>query len=99
MDDHGDDDDGFVEDDERMCNEAADDGDDVAQPGEIDTFARVDTIDAADAKYGFARYGDGPERLGWLVNMHATIVRDAKWAGGLAAVDYYFLQENGERFK
>lgn len=27
-------------------------------------------IDAMDAKMGFERFTDGPDRLGWLVNMH-----------------------------
>lgn len=30
----------------------------------------IEKLDAMDAKMGFLRYQEGPERLGWLVNMH-----------------------------
>jgi len=28
-----------------------------------------------------------------------TLLRDEEWSGGMAAVDYYFLAEDGTRFK
>ncbi|XP_037072699.1 DNA polymerase epsilon catalytic subunit A-like [Pollicipes pollicipes] len=54
--------------------------------------------DAIDTKFGFCRARDVCERVGWLLNFHATEVldEDKRLVG---AVDYYFLQENGGRFK
>jgi hypothetical protein len=56
------------------------DGDDaepatVNEGGYKDDFGEsaaddIRQIDAMDSKMGFARYTDGPEKLGWLVNMH-----------------------------
>ncbi|KAJ2688424.1 DNA polymerase epsilon catalytic subunit, partial [Coemansia spiralis] len=56
-------------------------------------------IDEIDAKFGFERYQEGPPRLGWLVNMHATSVSDAERGSTRAAVDYYFLEQDGGAFK
>ncbi|CAG0909608.1 unnamed protein product, partial [Cyprideis torosa] len=54
--------------------------------------------DQIDAKYGFERYKATEERLGWLINMHPTEVMDAD-KRLRSAVDYFFVQENGDRFK
>ena len=35
-------------------------------------FEDVRTNDLLDSKLGFDRYEDGPERLGWLVNMQSV---------------------------
>lgn len=46
-----------------------------------------------------------PGRVGWLINMHPTTVTSeamtgkSEFAGGLSAVDYYFLDEEGGSFK
>ncbi|KAI7849576.1 hypothetical protein BDC45DRAFT_551393 [Circinella umbellata] len=56
-------------------------------------------LDELEERFGFERYNSGPERLGWLINMHATLVPDPEWATGRAGVNYYFLDENGETFK
>lgn len=51
-----------------------------------------------DAKFGFDRLQDSSERIGWLINMHpADILDDDKRL--ISAVDYYFIQEDGGRFK
>ncbi|THH26723.1 hypothetical protein EUX98_g7459 [Antrodiella citrinella] len=38
-------------------------------------------------------------REGWLVNMHPTLVKDPDHPGGKAAVDFYFIQDDGGMFK
>lgn len=46
-----------------------------------------------------------PGRIGWLINMHPTTVTSesmvgkSEFAGGISAVDYYFLDEEGGSFK
>ncbi|XP_011882583.1 PREDICTED: DNA polymerase epsilon catalytic subunit A [Vollenhovia emeryi] len=51
-----------------------------------------------DGVYGFRRVTDARERIGFLLNMHATeIVEDDKRL--LSGVDYYFIEEDATRFK
>ncbi|KAK3853994.1 hypothetical protein Pcinc_039493 [Petrolisthes cinctipes] len=54
--------------------------------------------DVIDAKYGFVRYKGAPEMVGWLLNMHPTEILDED-RRLVSAVDYYFIQEDGSRFK
>ncbi|XP_015122503.1 DNA polymerase epsilon catalytic subunit A isoform X1 [Diachasma alloeum] len=52
----------------------------------------------ADHLYGFDRVTDNKERIGYLINMHATeIVEEDKRL--ISGVDYYFLEEDCTRFK
>ncbi|KAF2353056.1 DNA-directed DNA polymerase family B exonuclease domain [Trinorchestia longiramus] len=71
------------------------------QYGEGGSDHRLQTAlenDAVDQKYGFARHKEHSERVGWLLNMHSTeILDDDKRL--LSAVDFYFLEEDGSRFK
>ncbi|XP_014670833.1 PREDICTED: DNA polymerase epsilon catalytic subunit A-like [Priapulus caudatus] len=54
--------------------------------------------DEIDARFGFERYKDPVEIVGWLVNMHpADILNEDKRL--ISAVDYYFFQDDGSRFK
>ncbi|KAI9486077.1 MAG: hypothetical protein EXX96DRAFT_495723 [Benjaminiella poitrasii] len=62
-------------------------------------FEDVYNLDTMEARFGFDRYQEGPERLGWLLNMHETLVRDSDWPTGKSGVDYYFINDNGETFK
>ncbi|KZV81197.1 DUF1744-domain-containing protein, partial [Exidia glandulosa HHB12029] len=62
-------------------------------------FEEVRVRDDIDARLGFARYDDGPKKEGWLVNMHPTLVKDPDWPTGRAAVDLFFLQDDGGSFK
>ncbi|KAJ1955632.1 DNA polymerase epsilon catalytic subunit, partial [Linderina pennispora] len=62
-------------------------------------YDNVRQIDEIDSKLGFARYQEGPTRLGWLINMHATSVVDSDRNSTKAAVDYYFLEQDGGSFK
>ena len=51
--------------------------------------------DIIDSKYGFDRLSVG-EKTAYLINMHATeVIDDDKRL--IAAVDYYFIQEDGAR--
>nr|XP_027207609.1 DNA polymerase epsilon catalytic subunit A-like [Penaeus vannamei] len=54
--------------------------------------------DNVDSKYGFNRYKEPQERVGWLLNMHPTEILDED-KRLMSAVDYYFIQEDGSRFK
>ncbi|RSH85546.1 DNA polymerase epsilon catalytic subunit [Saitozyma podzolica] len=66
-------------------------------------FEEVRVQDEVDERMGFARFESGKvggeERKGWLVNMHQTLVHSSSHATGLAAVDYYFIQDDGSMFK
>ncbi|GFR70989.1 DNA polymerase epsilon catalytic subunit A-like, partial [Elysia marginata] len=54
--------------------------------------------DEIDARFGYVRYKEATEKTGWLINMHPTDILDAD-KRLVSAVDYYFLQEDGGRFK
>ncbi|KAI9013156.1 hypothetical protein BC832DRAFT_282542 [Gaertneriomyces semiglobifer] len=62
-------------------------------------IAETKARDELDEKMGFWRYSEGPERLGWMVNLHATTIFDGEWPTGKSAVDMYFLEEDGGTFK
>ncbi|XP_052865449.1 DNA polymerase epsilon catalytic subunit 1 [Anopheles cruzii] len=54
--------------------------------------------DQIDLKYGFERVKDTRERTGYLINMHSTeILNDDRRL--MAALDMYFLQMDGTRYK
>ncbi|KAF5297091.1 hypothetical protein FQA39_LY02671 [Lamprigera yunnana] len=54
--------------------------------------------DAIDSKYGFDRVRDVQERTGFLLNMHTNEILDED-KRLISAVDYYFMEEDGTRFK
>ncbi|XP_041968884.1 DNA polymerase epsilon catalytic subunit 1 isoform X2 [Aricia agestis] len=54
--------------------------------------------DKIDLKYGFERVRDTKERTGYLMNMHTTEILDED-KRLVAAVDYYFIEMDGSRFK
>ncbi|KAI9351947.1 hypothetical protein BD770DRAFT_393656 [Pilaira anomala] len=62
-------------------------------------FEDVRILDNLEVPFGFERYQEGPERLGWLLNMHETLIKDSDWATGRSGVDFYFINDNGETFK
>ncbi|XP_006147397.3 DNA polymerase epsilon catalytic subunit A [Tupaia chinensis] len=51
-----------------------------------------------DARFGFERLKEPGEKTGWLINMHPTEVLDED-KRLVSAVDYYFIQDDGSRFK
>ncbi|KAI2616907.1 DUF1744-domain-containing protein [Hypomontagnella submonticulosa] len=54
-----------------------------------------------DESMGFARYESGRKKEGWLVNVQPTTVAldDDRTPGGRAALDCYFIEEDGQTFK
>ncbi|XP_048486026.1 DNA polymerase epsilon catalytic subunit 1 [Plutella xylostella] len=54
--------------------------------------------DRIDLKYGFERVRDAKERTGYLINMHTAEVLDED-KRLVAAMDYYFIEMDGSRFK
>ncbi|KAK8845494.1 DNA polymerase epsilon catalytic subunit A [Kwoniella newhampshirensis] len=66
-------------------------------------FEEVKVYDEIDEKLGFWRFesskAEGEKKIGWLVNMHQTLAQSSTHAGGLAAVDFYFIQDDGGMFK
>lgn len=65
-----------------------------------DKMELVRRLDAVDAMMGFERIEDlDAPKKGWLVNMHSTVLAQEGRQGGIAAVDYYFLDEEGGSFK
>lgn len=51
--------------------------------------------DEIDEKLGFGRISAGPPKVGWLVNMSATTIRDEAFPAGRSGVDFYFIEESG----
>ncbi|KIY72932.1 hypothetical protein CYLTODRAFT_485908 [Cylindrobasidium torrendii FP15055 ss-10] len=62
-------------------------------------FERIKVEDEVDEKLGFARVEEGARKEGWLINMRPTTLKDPEWPTGKAAVDYYFIQDDGSMFK
>ncbi len=76
-------------------------------PFEKMSFAAVKEIDLIDEKMEFYKFtqgfivltrfficNKGNEKLGWLVNIHETLVDDGV-SEGRSGIDLYFLQEDG----
>lgn len=59
----------------------------------------VALTDTIDASMGFERFDSGPPRVGWLVNFQATSQSDPNIPNGKAAVDFYFIDDEGGCFK
>jgi DNA polymerase epsilon subunit 1 len=60
---------------------------------------QVKKADEIDVMMGFERYETGPARTGWLMNQHATTIPSKDYVSGVAAVNYYFLDDEGGTFK
>ncbi|KAJ1561774.1 DNA polymerase epsilon catalytic subunit, partial [Nowakowskiella sp. JEL0078] len=69
--------------------------------GQLSTWriAAIRDAEELDVRMGFAQLQDKESRLGWLVNMQPTLSLDSDYAGGKAAIDFYFLQEDATTFK
>ncbi|KAM9811154.1 DNA polymerase epsilon catalytic subunit A [Neosynchiropus ocellatus] len=59
---------------------------------------RSQFTDEMDARFGFDRIREPGEKTGWLINMHPVNILDED-KRMISAVDYYFIQEDGNRFK
>ncbi|XP_032807748.1 DNA polymerase epsilon catalytic subunit A [Petromyzon marinus] len=77
----------------------ADDGaDDGGPQSAARRLERSRQVDEMDLKFGFVRLRDPGEHTGWLINMHPTDILDED-KRLTSAVDYYFIREDGSRFK
>ncbi|KAL2298672.1 hypothetical protein Nmel_015678 [Mimus melanotis] len=72
--------------------------DDAPALSALKRLERAQRTDRLDALFGFERPAEPGERTGWLINMHPTEVLDED-RRPVSAVDYYFIQEDGSRFK
>ncbi|XP_027422941.1 DNA polymerase epsilon catalytic subunit A isoform X2 [Bos indicus x Bos taurus] len=59
---------------------------------------RSQWTDKMDLRFGFERLKEPGEKTGWLINMHPTEILDED-KRLVSAVDYYFIQDDGSRFK
>eukprot|EP00884_Botryococcus_braunii_P021811 jgi/Botrbrau1/8313/Bobra.0081s0002.1 len=48
---------------------------------------------------GFPLHTEGPDRLGWLINLNATTIEDKETTQNVAAVNCYFISQDGSMFK
>ncbi|KAJ3615579.1 hypothetical protein Zmor_016309 [Zophobas morio] len=62
------------------------------------SLERIKNNQYLDLKFGFKTIIN-EERLGWLLNLHPTSIVDPETKKQKSAVDFYFVQEDGSRFK
>ncbi|KUI71977.1 DNA polymerase epsilon catalytic subunit A [Cytospora mali] len=64
-------------------------------------WERTRLANSIDETMGFARYEAGRPREGWLVNVQPASIEDPRipGGGGRAALDCYFIEEDGATFK
>ncbi|XP_040208047.1 DNA polymerase epsilon catalytic subunit A [Rana temporaria] len=72
--------------------------DDASSNSAAKRLERSQWTDKIDAQYAFERIREPGEKTGWLLNMHPTEILDED-KRLISAVDYYFIQEDGSRFK
>ncbi|XP_057689041.1 DNA polymerase epsilon catalytic subunit A-like isoform X1 [Corythoichthys intestinalis] len=72
--------------------------DDGSSMSALKRLERSQFTDEMDNRFGFERMKEPGEKTGWLINMHpAEILDEDKRL--ISVVDYYFIQEDGRRFK
>ncbi|WKX92047.1 hypothetical protein Q1695_010238 [Nippostrongylus brasiliensis] len=64
-----------------------------------DRAQRIKINDIVDAKYGFERYTGAAERNAFLINFQPSEIMDEQTKVIISAVDFYFVEESGEKFK
>ncbi|KAI6220384.1 DNA polymerase epsilon catalytic subunit [Aphelenchoides fujianensis] len=62
-------------------------------------LAAIRDRDNLDVKFGYEKFAEPKKRTAWLVNFQPSEVLDTQTKKILAAVDFYFLESNGQRFK
>ncbi|XP_043835295.1 DNA polymerase epsilon catalytic subunit A [Dromiciops gliroides] len=75
-----------------------DDGSSTPSLSALKRLERSQWTDKMDARFGFERLHEPEEKTGWLINMHPTEILDED-KRLVSAVDYYFIQDDGNRFK
>jgi hypothetical protein len=72
------------------------------EPSNLDQrFEDIKIRDEIDTRLGFERYQEGPEKLGWLINMHAVScnINSLLKLGSLFALAYLSCSDCGQRFR
>uniref|UniRef100_A0A915HL00 DNA polymerase epsilon catalytic subunit n=1 Tax=Romanomermis culicivorax TaxID=13658 RepID=A0A915HL00_ROMCU len=66
--------------------------------GKLSRYQVIQNINQIDLKFGFTIFKEARTKVAWLMNMHPAevITEDNQF---LSAVNYYFIEENGDRFK
>ncbi|XP_075753979.1 DNA polymerase epsilon catalytic subunit A isoform X1 [Pelodiscus sinensis] len=72
--------------------------DDGSSLSALKRLERSQRTDRLDAQFGFERLKEPGEKTGWLINMHPTETLDDD-KRLVSCVDYYFIQDDGSRFK
>lgn len=62
-------------------------------------WERAKLAQTIDENMGFARYESGRRKEGWLVNVQPTAIEDDRLPAGRAALDCYFIEQDGSTFK
>lgn len=62
-------------------------------------WERTKLAHSIDENMGFSRFEAGKRKEGWLVNVQPTSIEDERAPHGRAALDCYFLEEDGSYFK
>ena len=55
--------------------------------------------DALQKELGFGTHADGEDRIGWMINASSTQVEDKESGKAYAAVNCYFMAQDGSTFK
>src|SRR3990167_3309415 len=61
-------------------------------------MSEVEGENDIESQFGFPRLKDG-SRLGWLMNMQPSDIKDPETGLVISAVDYYFIEQDGRTFK
>ncbi|XP_019718434.1 DNA polymerase epsilon catalytic subunit A [Hippocampus comes] len=72
--------------------------DDGSSMSALKRLERSQFTDEMDSRFGFERMKEPGEKTGWLINMHPAEILDED-KRMVSVVDYYFIQEDGSRFK
>ncbi|AWP07054.1 putative DNA polymerase epsilon catalytic subunit A [Scophthalmus maximus] len=75
-----------------------DNQDDGSSMSALKRLERSQFTDEMDSRFGFDRLKEPGEKTGWLMNMHPAEILDED-KRMISAVDFYFIQEDGSRFK
>ncbi|EPY50696.1 DNA polymerase epsilon catalytic subunit A Pol2 [Schizosaccharomyces cryophilus OY26] len=67
--------------------------------GLSDPMYYVNRKNEIDRIMGFDACEGGPPREAWLINVHPTVIESQKRNSTLSAVDFYFIQDDGETFR
>ncbi|KAG6010556.1 DNA polymerase epsilon catalytic subunit [Claviceps maximensis] len=62
-------------------------------------WERTKLAHTIDENFGFARYDSGKRREGWVVSVQPTSIEDERIPHGRAALDCYFIEQDGSTFK